>query len=55
MTPRNAGKPGEWNHSRAVEYLLKEGLGLLWEQPSYARMKSLLHQWCAWATESGVR
>src|SRR5271168_4658120 len=20
MTPRNAGKPGEWNHSRAVEY-----------------------------------
>jgi transposase len=55
MTPRNAGKPGEWNHSRAVEYLLKEGLGLLWEQPSYARMKSFLHQWCAWATESGVR
>jgi len=36
-------------------YLLKEALGLLWEQPSYAQMKSYLHQWCAWAMESGVR
>ena len=36
-------------------YLLKEALGLLWEQPSYAQMKSYLHQWCAWARESGVR
>ena len=35
-------------------YLLKEALGLLWEQPSYAQMKSYLHQWCAWAMESGV-
>jgi transposase len=36
-------------------YLLKEALGLLWEQPSYAQMKAYLHQWCAWAMESGVR
>jgi hypothetical protein len=34
---------------------LKEALGLLWEQPSYAQMISYLHQWCAWAMESGVR
>lgn len=25
-------------------YLLKEALGLLWEQPSYARMRSFLHE-----------
>ena len=36
-------------------YLLKEALGLLWEQPSYAQMRSFLHQWCAWAEESGIR
>jgi transposase len=36
-------------------YLLKEALGLLWEQPNYAQMKSYLHQWCAWAMDSGVR
>ena len=36
-------------------YLLKEALGLLWEQPSYAQMKSYLHEWCAWALDSGVR
>ena len=36
-------------------YLLKEALNLLWEQPGYAQMKSYLHQWCAWALESGVR
>ena len=36
-------------------YLLKEALGLLWEQPSYAQMKSYLHQWCDWAMASGVR
>ena len=34
---------------------MKEALSLLWEQPSSAQMKSYLHQWCAWATESGVR
>src|SRR5487761_1952090 len=43
------------NEPLSIGYLLKEGLGLLWEQPSYNRMKSFLHQWCAWATESGVR
>ena len=43
------------NEPLSMGYLLKEALGLLWEQPSYARMKSFLHQWCAWATESGVR
>ena len=36
-------------------YLLKEALGLLWEQPSYGHMKSFLHQWCAWAKDSGIR
>jgi transposase len=36
-------------------YLLKAALGLLWEQPSYAQMKSYLHEWCAWAMASGVR
>jgi transposase len=34
---------------------LKEALGLLWEPPSDAQLKSYLHQWCAWALESGVR
>jgi len=43
------------NEPLSIGYLLKEALGLLWEQPSYAQMKSFLHQWCAWATESGVR
>jgi len=28
---------------------------LLWEQPNYAQMKSYLHEWCAWAMQSGVR
>src|SRR5208337_4570404 len=35
-------------------YLLKETLGLLWEQPTYGQMRSFLHQWCAWADESGI-
>lgn len=43
------------NEPLSIGYLLKEGLGLLWEQPSYPQMKSFLHQWCAWAMESGVR
>ena len=43
------------NESFNTGYLLKEALGLLWEQPSYPQMKSYLHQWCAWARESGVR
>jgi len=43
------------NEPLNIGYLLKEALGLLWEQPTYARMKSFLHEWCAWAMESGVR
>ncbi len=43
------------NEPLNLGYLLKEALGLLWEQPTYARMKSFLHEWCAWAMESGVR
>jgi transposase len=36
-------------------YLLKEALGLLWEQPTYGQMRSFLHEWCAWADESDIR
>lgn len=36
-------------------YLLKEALGLLWEQPSYAKMNAFLHEWCDLATQSGIR
>jgi transposase len=36
-------------------YLLKEALGLLWEQPTYGRMRSFLSQGCAWADESAIR
>ncbi len=43
------------NEPLFLAYLLKEALILLWEQPSYAHMKSFLQQWCAWALESGVR
>jgi transposase len=43
------------NEPLNIAYLLKEALGLLWEQPTCAQMKSYLHQWCSWAMESGVR
>jgi len=43
------------NEPLNLGYLLKEALGLLWEQPTYAQMKSFLHEWCGWAMESGVR
>ncbi len=43
------------NEPLFLAYLLKEALILLWEQPTYAAMESFLHQWCAWAEESGVR
>jgi len=43
------------NEPLFIGYLLKEALGLLWEQPSYAQMKSFLYQWCTWASESGIR
>ena len=36
-------------------YLLKEGLGLLWEQSTYGQRRSFLCQWCVWADESGNR
>ena len=36
-------------------YLLKEALGLLWEQPSYAKMNAFLHEWCDLAAQSGIR
>jgi len=36
-------------------YLLKEALGLLWEQPSYPKMNAFLHEWCSLASQSGVR
>ena len=35
-------------------YLLKEALGLLWEQPTYGQMRSFLSEWCAWADESAI-
>lgn len=43
------------NEPLFIGYLLKEALGLLWEQPSYAQMQSFLYQWCTWASESGIR
>jgi transposase len=43
------------NQPLSIAYLLKEALGLLWEQPSRAQMESFLHEWCQWARDSGVR
>jgi transposase len=43
------------NEPLSMGYLLKEALGLLWEQATYGQMNSFLHQWCAWAEESGIR
>jgi transposase len=43
------------NEPLSMGYLLKEALGLLWEQPSRARMQSFLQEWCQWANDSGVR
>jgi transposase len=34
---------------------LKEELGLLWEQNSYAAMSRFLTQWCEQAQQTGVR
>jgi transposase len=36
-------------------YLLKEALGLLWEQPTRNEMKAFLKEWCQWAAETGIR
>ena len=43
------------NEPLFTAYLLKEALGLLWEQPTYGQMRSFLSEWCAWADESGIR
>jgi transposase len=43
------------NEPLFIGYLLKEALGLLWEQPSYTRMNAFLHEWCSWALDSGIR
>jgi transposase len=43
------------NEPLSMGYLLKEALGLLWEQPSRARMQSFLQEWCQWANDSGLR
>lgn len=43
------------NEPLLTAYLLKEALGLLWEQPSYAKMNGFLHEWCELASQSGVR
>ena len=43
------------NEPLLTGYLLKEALELLWEQPTYGQMRFFLHEWCAWADESGTR
>jgi transposase len=43
------------NEPLLTGYLLKEALGLLWEQSTYGQMRSFLNEWCAWADESGIR
>jgi transposase len=43
------------NEPLSLGYLLKEALGLLWEQPSRAQMQRFLQEWCQWAQDSGVR
>jgi len=39
------------NEPLFTAYLLKEALGLLWEQPSYNHMRSFLYEWCAWTDQ----
>ena len=43
------------NEPLNIGYLLKEGLGLLWEQPSLEAMAGFLKEWCQWARETGIR
>ena len=43
------------NEPLNLAYLLKEALGLLWEQPSKKRMRSFLKEWCQWAVDTGIR
>lgn len=43
------------NEPLFIGYLLKEALGLLWDQPSYLKMNAFLREWCDLAAESGIR
>lgn len=43
------------NEPLNVGYLLKEALGLLWEQRSREDMAGFLQEWCQWAAETGIR
>jgi transposase len=43
------------NEPLSQGWYLKEELGLLWEQESYAAMNRFLTQWCDQANETGVR
>jgi transposase len=43
------------NEPLNIGYLLKEALGLLWEQRSFEAMAAFLKEWCQWAAQSGIR
>lgn len=43
------------NEPLSQGWYLKEELGLLWEQESYAAMRRFLTQWCQQAQQTGVR
>jgi transposase len=43
------------NEPLNLGYVLKEALGLLWEQRSFEAMAEFLKEWCQWAADSGVR
>jgi transposase len=43
------------NEPLHIGYLLKEGLGLLWEQCSPEAMADFLKEWCQWAMDTGIR
>jgi transposase len=45
----------ELNEPLSQGWYLKEELGLLWEQESYAAMNHFLTQWCEQARQTGVR
>ena len=43
------------NEPLNLGYLLKEALGLLWEQRSREAMAGFLKEWCQWALDTGIR
>lgn len=43
------------NEPLNLGYLLKEALGLLWEQRSQEAMAGFLKEWCQWAFDTGIR